>query len=64
MYDWKRAPLRGASRDRTIAHFFEMSAIVLSLIWYSASPNGLGLFLDINNLPVWDVTNIFKIIQM
>jgi hypothetical protein len=24
----KRAPLRGACRDRTIAHFFEMSAIV------------------------------------
>jgi|GEM_PF-2340727 len=24
----KRAPLRGANRDRTIAHFFEMTAIV------------------------------------
>ena len=28
----KRAPLRGASRDRTIAHFFEMTAIVCAYL--------------------------------
>ena len=32
VYVRKRAPLRGACRDRTIAHFFEMSAIVCAYL--------------------------------